>query len=131
LKADYKEDEDSLVGKVLSAHKGAPWLRSGGFQSGCMVFGCELAYSIVIDPEGKIGNCPYMNYSGPRNVREGDFAKMVVEDCEWHHNAMKASKKCSNCDLRNFQCGGCKIFGNCTEQLKLRNYYRMLEEKLS
>ena len=42
---------------------------------------------------------------------------------------MMTSEKCKSCDLRNFQCGGCQIFGECGEQTKMRSYYRMLEEK--
>ena len=123
------EAEESLVGRVLSKHGDAPWLRTGRFNLGNVNFGCELATSIVINPEGKIGNCPYLNYSGPRNIKEGDFAKLAAEDRLWHRNKIKSSRKCQSCDLRNFQCGGCKIYGKCTEQLKLRNYYRLLESK--
>ena len=123
------EAKESLVGRVLSKHGDAPWLRTGRFSSGNVNFGCELATSIVVNPEGKIGNCPYLNYTGPGNVKEGDFAKLAAEDRAWHRRAIESSRKCENCDLRNFQCGGCKIFGKCAEQLKLRNYYRMLENK--
>ena len=129
LKEGYLESGESLVGRVITACGENRWLRAGGFQSGRINFGCELAKSIVVNPEGKIGNCPYLNYSGPKNIRDGEFAKFAVEDCAWHRNAMQKSKKCLDCDLRNFQCGGCKIFGKCTDQLKLRSYYRMLEGK--
>ena len=124
-----QDTTQSLVGRVLSGHGDAPWLRTGFFQPGYTNFGCELATAVVVNPEGKIGNCPYLNYSGPRNVLHGDFAQLTVEDRAWHRQAIISSKKCATCDLRNFQCGGCKIFGNCGEQIKLRNYYRMMEEK--
>lgn len=129
MKGRGQDETESLVGRVVSACGDAPWLRTGRFQSACLYFGCNLARSIVVNPEGKIGNCPYMNYSGPRNVRSGDFSKLVSEDREWHRQAIQKSTKCKTCDLRNFQCGGCKIFGECTDQMKLRSYYRMLEGK--
>lgn len=120
---------ESLVGKVLTAVGPQPWIRHGRFQPGNTVFGCELAASIVVNPDGKLGNCPYLNYSGPRSALIEDFAGSFTGDCSWHRNAMMTSEKCKSCDLRNFQCGGCQIFGECGEQTKMRSYYRMLEEK--
>jgi len=129
LKGNLNTDAVSLAGRVLTAVGAQKWMRQGKFQPGCTIFGCELATSIVVNPDGKIGNCPYLNYSGPRSALEADFARLVSEDCAWHRGAMEKSAKCKVCDLRNFQCGGCQIFGKCGEQTKARNYYRMLEEK--
>jgi len=129
LKGKLKDEPESLVGRILTAVGSQKWIRQGKFLSGCTIFGCELATSIVVNPEGKIGNCPYLNYSGPHSALDADFAQLVTQDCAWHREAMERSKKCQECDLRNFQCGGCRIFGECGEQTKLRNYYRMLEEK--
>jgi radical SAM protein with 4Fe4S-binding SPASM domain len=126
LKGVEIAEAESLVGRVISACGNVNWLRKGGFHSGQGCFGCEIANSIVVNPSGKIGNCPYLNYSGPGKIKDEDFAKLIETDRVWHRQAIKDSDKCRNCDLRNFQCGGCKIFGACTEQLKLRNYYRML-----
>ena len=129
LKDKLDGSPESLVGKVLTAVGPQPWIRHGRFQPGNTVFGCELATSIVVNPDGKLGNCPYLNYSGPRLALDDDFPGSVAGDCSWHRNEMMTSDKCKACDLRNFQCGGCKIFGECGEQTKMRNYYRMLEEK--
>ncbi len=127
LKGGYREEAESLVGRVVTAIGDAPWLRQGRFVTGCRTFGCELAISIVVNPEGKIGSCPYQNYSGPGDVRAGEFAELAQKDRDWHREAMVKSEKCRKCDLRNFQCGGCRICGECKEQIKLRCYYRMLE----
>ena len=128
LKKGYNDEGESLVGRVLKRYQGVSWLRNGRFYSGCRIFGCELAKSIVINPQGKIGSCPYLNYTGPGDVRNSDdFSRLVGEDRAWHRQTMKESDKCRNCDLRNFQCGGCKIFGACSEQQKQRSYFRMME----
>jgi len=117
----------SLAGRVLKAAGRREWLRFGSFQPGCVNFGCELSSSVVVSPDGKIGNCPYVNYSGPRTGLTEDLGVQGYEDIKWHREAIIRSEKCLNCDLRNFQCGGCKIFGECGEQIKARNYFRMLE----
>lgn len=117
----------SLVGRVLHSAGPRSWLRHGAFQPGRLNFGCELSSSIVVSPDGKIGNCPYLNYSGPRSALNDDLGLQSHEDNAWHRKSIIDSKKCLQCDLRNFQCGGCKIFGECGEQIKARNYFRMLE----
>lgn len=129
LKGDYREEPESLVGRVISSVGNVHWLRTGGYIPGCRTFGCGLATSIVVNPEGKIGSCPYLNYSGPGSVQGGDLAVLAQKDRDWHRQAMLKSEKCRDCDLKNFQCGSCRIFGKCTDQVKLRSYYRMIEGK--
>ena len=127
LEERLQDDPVSLVGRVLSAVGPQSWIRHGKFQPGLTIFGCELATSVVVNPDGKIGNCPYLNYSGKNSALDDDFARIVSDDCSWHREMMQSSGKCRNCDLLNFQCGGCRIFGKCGDQTKMRNYHRMME----
>jgi radical SAM protein with 4Fe4S-binding SPASM domain len=123
----FDDPPESLVGQVVDAYPNAAWLRKGGWVSNRVVQGCPLANSVVVDADGRITTCPYLHYHSPYRMGQMELAQASKFDRAWHAQAIRQNPKCSDCDLRNFPCGGCMVLrSKCSSQIFQRAYYRMV-----